>query len=648
MATGGDREVTWKFRGQNELSGPALDAASALQKLRDKIADDTKALRDLNAQMSNLKIGKKLQGDNLVSLESFKTLKKAIDDRKLAISNAQQAIVQQGGHIAQAIPKRGIAQFEELAAAATKAGGPVGKLGSTFQWLMGFLKTPLGMFVAIAAAIAAVTAATVKLIHTINDYATAQANARRTELLRLEGLGRMRTIMSRMLGAKDQSGTEMQGIIDRLASKWGIARGQLVGYATQLHNAHLRGQNFAAGMEGMAMKFRAQGEAGAQQFAQWATYYNYAGRSVQKYADRVRTDIGGIAKLALLDADVQAQKLDASLAAIGAGIDVEPYLRAKAAFNDIFDVSTASGEYLRTLWGRIAQPLSNFSTWAWTTLRTLFLNVILLAMKVELAFRQAFNSILRLMINSGLAHFWNQAAKNIRYVWAALGLVASLAAKGIKWAWLYGLGIALTSVAAALFIIAIPIVLALVTIGLLIRGVVKLYEVWKKTQWVDLGTSMMHGLLRGIASFLTTAINATRKLGVSIWNALKSTLKASSPSRLFAELGTTIPLGVALGITSATPAATQAMDRSGQAVIAAGQQSLAPSAPKLPASTLAQPQSAGGKGGGKAVTVNVGGITVTASSGDNAKAIAADIGGELTRVLEALAIQLGGGADGST
>lgn len=653
MATNADREVSWKFRGTNELSGPALEAAQALTKLRDKIADDTKALRDLNTQMSNLKIGKKLQGENLVALDAFKTLKKSIEDRKLSISNAQTELIKMGGHIKDAVPPQGIARFKELAEAAREAGGPVGGVGRAFEFVAKALKTPLGMFVAIAVAITAVTAVTYKLIRALHDYATAQANARRSELLRLEGLGRMRTLTSMYLGVHDQSGTEIQKTVDKLSGSFAIGRDKLVEYAAQLHNLNMRGKNFDAAMEGMAIRFSTQGEASAQQFAGWASYYNYAGRAVENLTAKERTRLGGLAKLKMLDADVQAQKLDESLARIGASVDVEPLLRAKAAFNDIFKAGSASGEYMAQIWHRIAQPIQNLATWGWAVLRHFFLQTILAALEVEVAFRKVFNGILRIVISSGLGKVWGILRAGLDTYKSVVGTIGSLFAKVAKVGGIVVLAAVFGAIALAGFVVVGALTIVVSLVGLLFKGVGKLWNWLKSVDWkklgvsfVDLGVSLVHGLLHGIATALQTAITAVTKMGVKIWQALKSTLKSASPSRLFAELGTTIPLGVALGITSATPSATQAMDRSGHAVIAAGAQSLTPRSPVMRPAALAQPAAAAGGGGGKSVTINVGGITITAS-GNDARDMASDVGVELTRVLEALALQMGGGADGS-
>jgi hypothetical protein len=352
----------------------------------------------------------------------------------------------------------------------------------------------------------------------------------------------------------------------------------------------------------------------------------------------------------MLDADVQAAKLDESLARIGASVDVEPLLRAKAAFNDMFKAGTGAGDYMAVVWHRIAQPIQNLATWGWTLLRTFFMNVIIGALHIEIAFRKLMNATLRMLLNSGIAKLWPLIKRGLAEYRDYLEMLGSTAGKIAKWAGLIVLVTVFGGIALAAALVAAAIVIVVAVIGGLWLGVKKIWAFLTETNWkkvgvsfIDLGVSLMHGLLHGIASGLTWVINGVKKMGLSIWAALKATLKSASPSRLFAELGTTIPLGVALGITAATPAATQAMDRSGQAVIGAGAQSL--KVPTMPASAMAQPVGAAGGGGGKAVTVNVGGITITAS-GDSAQSIATDIGGELTKVLEAIALQLGGGADG--
>lgn len=141
--------------------------------------------------------------------------------------------------------------------------------------------------------------------------------------------------------------------------------------------------------------------------------------------------------------------------------------------------------------------------------------------------------------------------------------------------------------------------------------------------WKDLGGKLIQGFIDGITGGFTKVIDAVTKLGAVSWKALKAALQIQSPSKVFAELGKAIPDGVEMGINANAPKVQAATEGLAQA----------------PSPTPAQ----GGavSGGGKSVTIDVGGITINADSEATAKSIATDIRHELEVVFEQLALQLG-------
>jgi hypothetical protein len=122
-------------------------------------------------------------------------------------------------------------------------------------------------------------------------------------------------------------------------------------------------------------------------------------------------------------------------------------------------------------------------------------------------------------------------------------------------------------------------------------------------------------------------MEAFKELGGIAVKAFKTVLGIASPSKVFAELGATIPEGVAKGVTTAAPTAQAAVD----GMIAPRVQ---PVAPEAQAAAGAAPAT-----GGKA-QVTIQELHVHTAS-DKPKDVAQALRRELETVLEGLALQLG-------
>lgn len=616
-------------------------AAASLKNFREQMKDDTAALKQYESQLRALK------GANIKTGGAVDALKASIAEKKKAIGTTQLAMIKleesskklPGGFkaVTDSMKKIEPSAIKQLTEAAKQMPGPIGAAAGKLEFLRKVVSTGAFKLAAMAAGITLLVAVTIKAIKSLANYTVEQANARRSELLRLEGIGKIRTMFSMMAGVHDQSGKQMQGSIDKLTSRYAVSRDQLVQYGTQLHNLNLRGKQWESALEGMAIKASTQGDAQAQLFAGWASYYNYAGRSVDTLTDKVKTRLGGIAKAQMKDATVQAGKLQESFAMLTSGVDIEPLLTAKKEFNDIFSQNTASGEYLKGLFGRMMQPLIDGLTAAWHFMKIVFQDAIILALELD-------NAYLRLKISLKKAFAMGDAKQALQglkdplahmlIIFAALGsalIIQGIIALGGA---LLGLAAAALPLAASMLVAAAPFLLVGAAIAGLILLVTNLYDLWNEIDWSGLGKSVIDGLLHG----LDTAADAVGKVvdGIAsdIMSAFKGALGISSPSKVFAGYGKEIPRGVALGIKQAAPEAKEAA---------------AKMAPKAPAPMEAKPAAAGGGGArGNTTTVNLGGITVNAASGDTAQSLAADLQREIERIFEGLAVQLGGGGDGQS
>lgn len=355
-----EQEAGFRLRLHDEISGAADTARGALDDLREQMDADTKSLATLNKAMKNLQSG------TVVNVQQFKALKEAIDSQKKAISSAQEKYFNLGGSVESLSKKLPGAKngMQAFLAQAQRAGGPLGAMAAGLLRVQAFIgaNKMRAALLGIAAGVTALTLVTARAVKQLYEYATAQANARRSETLRLEGLSKVRSYMTVAYRIGETSAKDLQGSLDRVTSKVPLAREQVAQFQDQLYRAGLRGKQLDSALEGMAIKASAQGNEQAQLFAQWAQIYNLSGRSVDTLTNKVKDRLGGVVKGQMLDANVQATKLQESYAALFNELKIDGLLKAQATFNAIFSQSTASGRTLSRLLTSMQQTLVDGAT----------------------------------------------------------------------------------------------------------------------------------------------------------------------------------------------------------------------------------------------------------------------------------------------
>ena len=250
-----DNKVTYAIVVEDEASGAALTAAQALKKLDAQIAADTKSLAAMQKAMRNMQAG------SSVNVDSFRKLQSQMSAAKDRIAQAQSKVVDLGGSFAQSGKAAGKGLTEKLKALTEQAQqmpGPMGGLAgrlSAVRAALGGGAIALGI-AAIAAALVALAVGAIAATRAMYNYGIAQADARRSELLRLEGLTKMRFFFQRLPG----NAKEMQNAIDLVAAKTPVARDQVAKYSEQLYRMGLRGNALTKTLEGVAIKSAVQGE----------------------------------------------------------------------------------------------------------------------------------------------------------------------------------------------------------------------------------------------------------------------------------------------------------------------------------------------------------------------------------------------------
>ena len=646
-----DQTASYAVELDERMSGPAAKAATALTDLRSTIDRDTKALTEMQKAMRNL------QGGTSVNIQQYRQLKAAIDAKKSSIAQAQSAYLSLGGSFSRAAqPARAFKdRMTELTQAAQQMPGPLGRLVGLFDKfarLVGGRLIAAGLL-AIAAGVVAVTVATTKAVVNLYSYATAQANARRAELLRLEGLGKLWTAVGSYYGLAATSGKQLQGIIDRVSASSAIGRDQIARYSEQLYKMGLRGKNLESALEGMAIKASVQGEEQANMFAQWAAGAALTGGSVDRLTAKVKAQIGGIAKAQMLDANVQAQKLRERFAAMFDAIKIDGLLKARASLYSLLDQSTASGRALASILGRIVQPMVDAMAAALPRVKAFFQDLIIWELGVEISYLRLRNAFLRAFNRGEWRKLADECTMPMIIAIGALGsaalyfgvpalialVPAALSAAG-------SLAITAASAVAA----AAPFLLAGAAIWGLVEIVTQLWDLfheeidfpklWQQLKtdlgsidWGQLGKDIILGLAGSIVP--GPVLDSLKSVASATVDGFKKLFGIASPSRVFAELGATLPEGLSVGIDEGNAKVNQSVG----GMVSVPTRSQVPSA--APAAA-----------GGPSTRTSGGNVTIQElhvhlrDAADNARGIAEGLRRELVVVLQDIVIEMGAGAAG--
>lgn len=621
-----DHTATLAVNLEDGVTAPALTATKALEQLQDQLAADTKALAQMQRAMKNL------QGGNYVNIAQYRKLQAGIEKNKQAVSQGTASILALGGSLTRTAPKvdKTASLLEQLTKQALQMPGPMSGLVTQFAQLGGLLAggAIAAGVLAIVAALVALTAAGVAATVMLVRYGIAQADARRSELLRLEGLTKMRFWYRAAAG----SATELQDTVDRVSDSSALGRGELLKYTEQLYRMGLRGDNLSEALEGVAIKAVTQGDAAAQAFAGMAAGAALTGRSVHAMTEKVRSRLGAIATAKLLALDVQVNKLRESFDALFRDLRIDGLLAGLREVFKIFSQTTATGQTLKRVLEALIQPLINSLATAGPYVKRFvqglllgFIDVAIATVRLVKIFRKVFGD--------------KDTTKGIETmtsaVWAGQAAV-------------YGLAGAFGVAAAGLVLITSPLWGAVALLYGLWKIVKALYGFLVDTDWgaaakalglmfYDIGDTILEldwaaigwGIVAGIVEGLKQAglailgpgIRGAAALSIA---AFKHALRIESPSKVFAKLGMAIPQGVAQGVEQGTPAAQGAV-----------------------AGMVEPPAAGGGAGGGRAgATVSIGELHFHANDGQS-KTMAQDFRRELESVLEGLAISLGAPVPGA-
>ena len=540
MSTNTERAV-FAVELKDETSGPSQNAARALLELRDRLEAGTKKLREMQVAMNRLKAGSN------VSIEAVRGLKAAIDAQKASVSSMQARYLELGGNF-EAATKPAASALDRLTEAAGSVNSPIAgvlqRMNALRALVVGspIIAATLGVasaLLAVGAAAVAVAALTAALTVQLVRYALASADARRTEMLRLQGLMTLRAYNRGAAG----SARELVDAIDRVTASSSLGRDQVGGYAEQLYRAGFRGTELSAALEGVGTTASVQGDRYAARFLHMARVTRAAGGSVRELADTVRLRIGGIAQRQALGFDAQMTRLRENFGHLFDELDIEPALRGLHQITSLFSQQHAFGRSLALVFRVLFNPLLRGSEDAGRFMRRFLMGMMLTTLRLAIVVLRARNAFVRT--------FGSETTDQVEMLRIALWGGAAAAAV---------FAVSLLPAAAALAVVGAALLFPILQIYALMRAGIALGR-WLDTthpEWVKAGRDLVDGFTSGITSRLEAARAAVTTLGTSATEALRDALEIRSPSRVFARLGAQIPAGLSEGIESGADGSTRA------------------------------------------------------------------------------------------
>jgi hypothetical protein len=600
-----------------ESSSAADKLAASLNALREEMRADKDELAGMKKALSNLKAGGeafKLEAQQMAASVKVKAERVALATRKYTDLGGKLKDINKippPKPIPPKVPAEASAMSQVLAELGTRVANTNTAVGSMVGGAMK-LGSELGkvklVAVAAAAALVAVGAAAAIFVKSMYNAALAAQDARRNEALHLEALTRRRHLYARV--ANDSKA--MQADIDRVSASTSISRGEVVKLAEQLDTAGVRGSNFTKILEASAIKASALGSGAGSAFAGFATSVGLAGGSIDRATKDVKNRFGDIVTAKMKSLEVQTLKVKENFDSLFSGLDIEPLLDAKKGLNDMFSVATASGRAFRFMATTFLKPIIDAATVGLVVVRRFFKQMLIGGLELQqlyLIVRVAFHKMLPSPSTKSTMNELFTALKPGRVI-------------------VYLLAAAFTALAVSVIAATWPFMLGAAAVWGLFTVIEQVGDLIREIDWVELGTSIWRGLVDGLKAGWDAIKSVASDLATELQNAFKVALGIQSPSKVFAQLGLTLPQGLKQGIEQGTPDARKAAGN------------IVPPPIALPADATPKPAASGG---GKGATINVGGITITVGAGapTNAKEVGQAVRRELETVLAGLAEQIG-------
>lgn len=585
----------------DETSKPAQSAGQALARLGQQIEADQKKLRAMQAAMARLK------GGTVTNVAAFRALRDQISAQRARVASAQSAYVDLGGTFGETQEQAGgfLGGLRGLLEAAKRTPGPVGQLATRIGALASPMTLAIGLAAALALGLVAVATAAIAGAVSLGRLALASADARRSELLHLEGL----TTLRNAYGVTAGRASDLVAAIDRVSDSSALSRSEIGGMAESLYRAGLRGANLSDALEGLSIAQSVQGDRGAARFRAMAVSIARTGGSVRRLSDDVRARLGGIAARQALGFGRQLERLQESVARIFADVRIEGFLQALHSVVSLFSQSTETGRALHTLVGVIFSPLFDQIGVGAPLVRRFFQGVVIASQRV---------TIIVLRVRNALRRTFGESSIFAIFDGGRASLIAGAAALTV-------LAVAALAVAAPFLLLGAAFVGGYMAVQKFRAGltVLAIELLNLRAEWSNAGDQMIEGLLGGLQRGYDRVRGAVRGLAAAATTALTDALEIRSPSRVFAGFGLQIPRGLAEGVERGAREAEGAVEGLG-----GGTADAAPS---------------GGGRLGRGAPITFGDVHVTLQNGTRAEAqeAARAFVEQVASMLEGVAVELG-------
>jgi hypothetical protein len=590
MATKGDEKATFSVVLDDQVSGPAEDAAKAVETLRGRMADEEATIKELSGAL------RKLRGNTEEVKNAKDQLKSKLNASRDALSASQLALVKNADAVKQLtarekalkdardasakhlkdVHEKSVKQYnekkkleaknaKELAEATAKQEEDLAKLGAVAS-------ATAAVFVALAVAIGAAVVSFTKFV-------VSGANAARTANLFREAAA-----------GSASNATALGTQVEALANKVPTAKAALNELAISLAKGGVQGQTLvdtlnAVGQANAALgddaggKLRELVDRGrlSQRFyvnplelqgsgLQFDDIAKELASSMHVGVDKARAALaegrvklgdgaaamraavekkfGGINLRRMLDLNVIIEKVHERLDAMTSGVNIEPLLKGFAKLAEIFDDETVTGDALKQL---ITFAGTNLVKALETTLpiaKKFFQGLIIGALTAGIMFLQLRNHLRKTFGDS-------EVLKGLDTMKIALE-AGKFAVESMM--------IGVLALGAAIAFFAGPLYAVYKVVEGLGKVSVALGDAVTSVDWAGLGGSMIDGLINGLKAGAGRAVDAVKGLADKLKSGFRSALEIHSPSKAFERDGRQIPAGTAKGVEGGTADVTRAID----------------------------------------------------------------------------------------
>jgi len=552
------------------ISASSEAAEDSLKSLQDQIDKDNRALSQMKKAM------REMQAGSSVDISAYKRLKDQLDVTQNSIAKNRAAFINLGGDFAKLGHKKPpkppeVAKptgLEDMLSAANALPGP---LADVSKGVVGVTSKVSGLAAAVGvaggaiigvvaamtmlvAALVAVAAATAKATVELTKYAVAQADAMRSERLRLEGLGTLR----RWMRLTSTDAAEMSESINRVAERVPLSRSAIAGYGQELHRLGIRGRAAEDALEALSIAQAVQGDLGRQRLMMLVRMAGHSEGAMRNLSMRVRKELGSVAAAQMRSLTMISTKLGESLRALVAGVKIDTLLGGLYRLSRLLSQSTESGRALRAILSTVLGVFVGELATTTPMVEYLFKELVIVALKAAIAFFVVKNAITDAFGDNLLARLISsqKAIEGFKIGIIAVGLIITSVA-----AVLVGFGLVLVGLLTPFVVIAYAMYRGYQRAQELYASFLRLRGLFSPAGWIASGQAMVQGIVQGLTAGAAQLRAAVTSVATDAMGAFRNALGIHSPSAVFRNLGLAIPRGIVQGIELGSSEASAAAGR---------------------------------------------------------------------------------------